>query len=151
MPRYRYITAGIVHMDDQVNQFRLVAGNKLGMLRNTLTMLRVTIPDDMELTKYDCDEYSTTDDTRQIVELHPLPMSRVNGRLKAFPELLYDPRETWEDAMRSRYGLWPTTDGTWLTKDRWVERVAESQRLVRMAVRDDSGTMQGFPPLPVTP
>ena len=61
--RYRYILAGSVLPDEPVSHFRLVAAANLRP-RSDHGLIRITIPDDMKLSKLSCDAYSTTDDPR---------------------------------------------------------------------------------------
>ena len=67
--RYRYITNGMVLGTSPIGDFRLIAGNNIKPSYGYMTAIRVNIPDDMELTKYSCDPYSTTDDMRTLDEL----------------------------------------------------------------------------------
>lgn len=69
MNKYRYITNGIVLGDDKIGDFHLIAGNNIKPSYNGKVALRVNIPGDLELTKYSCDSYSTTDDQRTLNEL----------------------------------------------------------------------------------
>ena len=79
--RYRYITNGSVKPSDKICDYRLIGGNQLKQSDGrTATVVRVRIPDDMELTKYSCDNYSTTDDNRTLEELGCDYMVRINGK-----------------------------------------------------------------------
>lgn len=69
MKRYRYITNGIVLGEDKICDFRLIAGNNIKADYNGATAIRVVIPEDLELEKWSCDPYSTTDDERTLDEL----------------------------------------------------------------------------------
>lgn len=68
-PRVRYILSGGVKPTDPINRYRLIAANSLDPEYGGMTAIRVTLPDDLELTKYSCDPYSTTDDPRTLEEL----------------------------------------------------------------------------------
>lgn len=67
--RYRYVLNGIVLGEDKICNFRLIAGSNIKPSYNGAIAIRVKIPNDLELTKYSCDPYSTTDDERTINEL----------------------------------------------------------------------------------
>lgn len=67
--RYRYITNGTVVGSDPITHFRLIAGNNMSVPYHGATALRVRIPKDLQLTKYSCDPYSTTNDKRTLDEL----------------------------------------------------------------------------------
>lgn len=66
--RRRYILCGVVAGTDKISDFRLIAANNMTSDYKS-TAIRVNIPDDMELTKYSCDPYSTTRDERTLDEL----------------------------------------------------------------------------------
>lgn len=74
--KYRYICCGTTKITDKICEFRLIGGSQL---KNKSTVIRVEIPSDMELTKYSCDNYSTTEDTRTLEELGCDVMIRYNG------------------------------------------------------------------------
>ena len=76
MKKYRYITSGAVEFDKPVSTYRLAAGNSI---RNELVLLRVTIPDDMALTKEPGCGYAVTDDPRLVSDLHPVVCIRRYG------------------------------------------------------------------------
>ncbi|MGD1416467.1 hypothetical protein [Bacillus stercoris] len=69
MKRYRYISNGCVLGKDKICSYRLIAKNNIKASYNGAIAIRVNIPEDLELTKYSCDPYSTTDDERTIDEL----------------------------------------------------------------------------------
>lgn len=75
--KYRYICCGTAKITDKICEFRLIGGSQL---KNKSTVIRVEIPSDMELTKYSCDNYSTTEDTRTLEELGCDVMIRFNGK-----------------------------------------------------------------------
>lgn len=72
--RYRYITNGSCTPDSPVSSFRLASHVEISRL--TLyagrVFYRIEVPTDMQLTKYSCDNYSTTDDQRKIRDLNPV-------------------------------------------------------------------------------
>lgn len=74
--KYRYICCGTAKITDKINNFRLISGNQL---QDKSSAIRVEIPSDMELTKYSCDNYSATEDTRTLKELGCDIMIRYNG------------------------------------------------------------------------
>lgn len=69
MKRYRYVLNGTALGKDKISDFRLIAGNNITSPYDGETALRVNIPDDLILTKYRCDPYSTTRDERTLEEL----------------------------------------------------------------------------------
>lgn len=78
--RYRYISCGTAKNTDKISDFRLISGNQLKQTDGRLSsVIRVQIPSNMVLTKYSCDSYSTTDNTRTLEELGCDIMVRING------------------------------------------------------------------------
>lgn len=75
--RYRYILSGAVEPKDKISDFRLISKNPL-LYSNSA--IRVFIPDDMELEKWRCDDYSTTSDGRTLEELEYDVVIKVNGK-----------------------------------------------------------------------
>lgn len=69
--RYRYIAA-YVSPDEEVCDFRLLAGNKLRQLDFLPTTIRITIPADMQLDQ--CDGWSSTESTCLIKDMDPVVM-----------------------------------------------------------------------------
>ena len=84
--RYRYILAGSVLPDEPVSHFRLVAAANLRP-RSDHGLIRITIPDDMKLSKLSCDAYSTTDDPRPLRNLEATPLVKVDGIWRTFESL----------------------------------------------------------------
>lgn len=82
--RYRYIAGGGITPDDKISVFRLISGNRKGMLRDLATrsplFIRVQIPDDMKLKKSSADTYSTTNDNRTLQELNYDIVVLINGK-----------------------------------------------------------------------
>ena len=74
--KYRYICCSTAKITDKICEFRLIGGNQL---KAKSSAIRVEIPSDMELTKYSCDNYSATEDTRTLEELGFDIMIRYNG------------------------------------------------------------------------
>lgn len=88
MKRYRYITCGQVSPDEPVANFRLLATNKVSKQSSAI---RIAIPENVKLTKFTCDEYSTweQDETTLLRELDPVLVVRINRKLTPM------------------YGIWP--------------------------------------------
>lgn len=86
--RYRYITNGLCTPNDSVSSYRLIGGNNVS---HHSSAIRIEIPDDMELEKWSCDSYSTTEDARHIKDLNPRVMIRVNMKMTCFDDL----RKAW--------------------------------------------------------
>lgn len=78
LKKYRYISCGIAKSTDKISDFRLIGGSQL--FPEERVVLRVIIPDDLKLSKYSCDSYSTTEDPRTLEELGCDVMIRVNGK-----------------------------------------------------------------------
>lgn len=78
LKKYRYISCGIAKSTDKISGFRLIGGSQL--LPEERVVLRVIIPNDLKLSKYSCDNYSTTEDVRTLEELGCDVMIRVNGK-----------------------------------------------------------------------
>lgn len=81
-PRYRYITNGTAVGSNPISDFRLIGGNNMLETYHGATALRVELPRDMKLTKYDCDPYSTTEDSRTLEALGYDVMVRDNKKGK---------------------------------------------------------------------
>jgi hypothetical protein len=60
---------GVALGSDSISDFRLIAGNNVKPSYDGTIALRVNIPADLEMTKYSCDPYSTTNDERTLDEL----------------------------------------------------------------------------------
>jgi len=84
--RYRYITAGC-KPTDLLSDFRLI-GSFRGLC--PLYAVRVTLPDSVELTKYSCDTYSTTEAKIELKDLVPVVCVRCNSRFKPNQALTKD-------------------------------------------------------------
>lgn len=67
--KYRYVLCGLVSGSDKISDFRLIASNNIKPSYNGDSALRVNIPDDLKLTKWTRDAYSTTNDNRTLDEL----------------------------------------------------------------------------------
>ena len=65
--KYRYILADTPSLKGPISNFQLYPGNKLGPMVNLL--VRVHIPDNMELTKRSYAYYSVTKDERTLEDL----------------------------------------------------------------------------------
>lgn len=86
MKRYRYILCGVVRPEDKLSEFRLVAANKIPDTEHTV--IRVTIPENVKLTKWNCDAYSTAEDTDvRIKDCGPVPMVRYCARWTKYASL----------------------------------------------------------------
>lgn len=66
--RYRYIYNGDAGPGEKLSSFRLVGGGNIHAEYHGVVALRVWLDDEVELTKYSCDSYSTTEDDRLIGE-----------------------------------------------------------------------------------
>lgn len=87
--RYRYITNGSCNPTEPIYKFRLISHRVIGSTAKVAGsyFYRVNIPDDLQLTKYWCDPYSTTNDTRTIGELgFDIIMTMWDGSRKILPK-----------------------------------------------------------------
>lgn len=78
LKKYRYISCGIAKSTDKISDFRLIGRSQL--FPEERVVIRVIIPDDLKLSKYSCDNYSTTEDSRTLEELGCDIMVKVNGK-----------------------------------------------------------------------
>lgn len=83
--RYRYIACGLCSISDPISDFRLLAGNVISDV--SYNCIRIEIPEDMELEKYDCDSYSTTQSNIKIGDLNPKAMYLSYGDWKIDEDL----------------------------------------------------------------
>lgn len=67
--KYRYILNGCVLGKDKICDYRLIGGNNIKAPYDGAMAIRVNIPEDLELEKWNCDPYSTTYDERTLDEL----------------------------------------------------------------------------------
>jgi len=67
--RVRFVLCGTAVGTNKISDFRLIAANNIASKYDGSKAIRVNIPDDLQLTKYTCDPYSTTDDDRTLIEL----------------------------------------------------------------------------------
>lgn len=83
--RYRYIVSGRVTPSDEISSYRMLDKQKLNGFS---VATRVTIPDNVKLEKWSCDEYSTWDNSQPSYLLKDLDMkivARLNGEMKVLP------------------------------------------------------------------
>lgn len=98
--RYRYITCVDTNLDDPVSKFRLIGGSNMFPSSGWGT-IRIEIPDDMVLEKWNCDPYSTTEDTRKIKDLNPCVSVRINGRRVIRNDLLEHTKNDYSTILRN--------------------------------------------------
>lgn len=67
--KYRYVLSGLALGENKISDFRLIAGNMIKPSYNGQSALRINIPEDLVLSKWISDSYSTTDDERTLNEL----------------------------------------------------------------------------------
>lgn len=87
MKRYRYISNGCCMPNDKLSDFRLIGSFKD---INPSSVIRVTIPDSIELEHWAGDGYSTTKSNVKIKNLHPVVIVRYNSKMKPNLELTKD-------------------------------------------------------------
>lgn len=79
--RYRYIFTGGVKAEDSISRFRLLDKQKM---QGESSAIRVELPDDAILEKWNCDEYSTWDSSNKkdytLNKLNPKICIKINGR-----------------------------------------------------------------------
>ncbi len=89
--KYRYILCGVVEPDEPVSNFRLIAPStvtrqyRCSQEWNTHA-IRVDVTG-MELEKWSCDPYSTTDCDTPVKDLNPEVYIRLNGKWQPFKKL----------------------------------------------------------------
>lgn len=68
--KYRYVTASC-NPTDKICEFRLISHREINKGTNYpgKKIYRIKIPNDLQLKKWSCDTYATTEDTRTIEEL----------------------------------------------------------------------------------
>ena len=103
--RYRYILSGTVKSKDKISDFRLISKNTSPYSNSAI---RVFIPDDMELKKWRCDNYSTTSDGRTLEELEYDVLIKVNGKFIKRNDLKkHEPHEYYEILINEGYLITP--------------------------------------------
>lgn len=81
MKRSRFILTGGIKLTDKILDYRLISPTTVReYIYDGSVCLKVTIPNDMEIIKYKCDNYSTTNDVRLLNELEYKWMRFSNGK-----------------------------------------------------------------------
>jgi len=126
MPRYRYIVAHNAKPDDPVCSFTLFTREVLRDRdpRNH-AQLRVTVPDDMPLEKFDPYCWETKVQT-PIKDLNPVAVVRFNGRVRTCNFLWPNQPETWFDIL-IKNGYYPTLKRGFLNKKQMAAYRAERE------------------------
>lgn len=70
--RYRYIVAGLCSPSDPVNKFSLLSKQVLAASYDHC--IRIELPDDIKLIKYNWDDYSSTKSDMKIEDMNPKAM-----------------------------------------------------------------------------
>ncbi len=96
MPRHYYITSGLIDLDTPIRDYRLLSNR---VVADQVEAMRVTVPDDMELTRDTCGKYHTTDDTRTLRRLGPVPVVKIMGRWRRMPSLIDVQPHNWFNEM----------------------------------------------------
>ena len=111
--RYRYIWGGmsLEELNEPVSCWGLIG------YPWAIGCIRITIPDDMVLYKERDESYSTTRDSRTLMELEAVPVLMIDGRYRTRPDLLKVPTSSWkiklmEEGMRIH-------DGEYLSRELW--------------------------------
>lgn len=84
--RYRYIIDKNASGDKHINEFCLFSKKELNRFDIRNVAIRIQITDDLKFTKYSCDTYATTNDTRLINEFSYDVVVKFNGIWKACKE-----------------------------------------------------------------
>jgi len=112
--RYRYILCGVVNAMDPISDYRLIGANEIN---EHSSAIRVNIPYDVKLSKYRCDCYSTTSDTRTLETLGYDVLVNFNGIWKIRNDLkVYQPHEYHEILKKEDYYV---SKNGFLTKDEY--------------------------------
>ena len=101
--KHRYIFCGLVHGYDKISDFRLISSCTK---YNLGEVIRVNIPDDLDLCHCHWDSYSTTFDERTLDELGYDCYIVYEGKWRKFNILKeYEPHEWWE-VLENIYSLY---------------------------------------------
>lgn len=125
--RIRFILSGLADPAEPIRNFRLVAASRLDVKYHH-TALRVVLPVDLELTKYSCDPYSTTEDQRTLRQLSAIPIVKVNGKWIAMQDLwpAYPPHR-WHEVLRTK-GLYGTLSARGYLRQEQYAKYLESKQ-----------------------
>lgn len=89
--RYRYIFSGGVRANDIISDYRLLDKQKM---KRESDVIRIEIPDDAKLEKWDCDEYSTwskeNNRNYELKELNPKICVKINGKWNVLEDATKD-------------------------------------------------------------
>ena len=89
--RYRYIFSGGVKANDIISNYRLLDKQKM---QGQSDVIRIEIPDDAKLEKWDCDEYSTWDRENEqdyeLKDLNPQICVKINGKWNVLEDATKD-------------------------------------------------------------
>lgn len=144
MKRYRYILNGRALPDRPLSDYRLIAAN---MISHSVTAIRVTLPDSVELTKYTCDPYSTTESNIKLKDLEPVVICKINNKFISSSILteqwlsgLIEPHEFTKDKhLVIKFGILSPKQYAWFMKN---HRIA--WKYDRLPVKED-GTILDIP------
>lgn len=89
--RYRYIASGECHISDPISNFRLLSKQALSLVIDHC--IRIELPDYIKLTKYEWNDYSTTQSNIKIGNLNPKAMYLSYGDWKIDEDLT----EMWKE------------------------------------------------------
>ena len=129
--KYRYIFSSGATATTEISNYRLLDKQKM---QGQSDVLRVEIPDDAKIEKWECDEYSTWSSSNKrnyfLCELNPKICVKINGRWT----ILEDATEKWlngmsireaiEDNLRDQYSLSPTLNAGYVTWEQyaWMQK-----------------------------
>lgn len=117
--RYRYILSGGIKPEDPVNWYRLIANRAYA----AFSCIRICV-DDIELSKYVCDSYSTTKDTRSIVDIDYDIFVHMSGKWRLRNDLKpEDPSKSLSDIIDKQMEKEGRMIGlhSWITREEYRE------------------------------
>jgi hypothetical protein len=125
--RYRYILADTPSLKGSISNFKLYPGNKLGPMVNLL--VRVHIPEDMELTRRSYAYYSVTKDDRTLEDLGYDVLVKFDSKWKiqnilkgkSFVQMINELKKGGYEEL-GMYG--------WLTRLEYMHAISMSRRIV---------------------
>lgn len=125
--RHRYIFCGLVYPTLPISNFRLISSITKYSMGG---VIRVNIPDDLQLDHFPYDGYSTTTDKRTVEELGYDCYICFNGRWRKFNELKEHTPADWWKVLEEQYGLYMLGDFTYTdSKEKYFKWFKEHEHV----------------------
>lgn len=138
--RYRYILSRNCKPSDSICDFRLISHREIGAVAREAgrSFYRVCIPSDLQLEKYSCDPYATTNDTRTIGELgFDIIMTMWDGSRKILPKgadveaISKEQFQKWRESLfkspKTAYRPYPPTENDHISKPSISEIISKAK------------------------